>query len=399
MGDGIQMDKIKNLSLRKTIILYMMISLLISFFLSALVVRTAETVQRNIWWKYVDQEMYFEMAEGDGFRYLTDVPRPGSYEMEEFDYHVSEICDFLQTYAVLILSVVGSIAAVFLFYENKLKHPIEELELASQQVGQNNLDFRITYKNKDEMGRLCREFERMRKQLAENNRQLWKMVEEEKALRAAIAHDIRSPLSVLEGYQEMLAEYLPGKEIDTDQALEMVNESRRQIERMDAFVETMRKMSSMETRELAVEEITCRQLKADIQAELNVLEKKFERQCDLKCEETEEIFSGDKEVILEVSENLLSNAFRYARTKVEMEVVLTCSELRIKVKDDGIGLQGEKEKVTTLFYRQNVKDSLKHSGMGMYISRLYCEKHGGQLILENEEHSGAVITAVFHRIA
>ena len=49
------------------------------------------------------------------------------------------------------------------------------------------------------MGRLCREFERMRGQLAENNQQLWKMLEEEKALRAAIAHDIRSPLSVLEG--------------------------------------------------------------------------------------------------------------------------------------------------------------------------------------------------------
>ena len=47
----------------------------------------------------------------------------------------------------------------------------------------------------------------------------------------------------------------------------------------------------------------------------------------------------------------------------------------------------------------NVKDSLKHSGMGMYISRLYCEKHGGQLLIENEKQSGAVITAVFHRIA
>ena len=53
------------------------------------------------------------------------------------------------------------------------------------------------------------EFERMKEQLAENNHQLWKMIEEEKALRAAIAHDIRSPLSVLEGYQEMLSEYLP----------------------------------------------------------------------------------------------------------------------------------------------------------------------------------------------
>ena len=215
----------------------------------------------------------------------------------------------------------------------------------------------------------------------------------------AIAHDIRSPLSVLAGDQEMLSEYLPEEEIDMDRALGMVNESKKQIERMDTFVETMRKMSSLDTRELVVEEITSMQLEIDIQAELNVFEKKFGKRCELECVETAEKFSGDKEVILEVIENLLSNAFRYAKTKVEMEVLLTCSELQIRVKDDGVGFTVDKQKATELFYQQNVKDSLKHSGMGMYISRLYCEKHGGQLLIENEKQSGAVITAVFHRIA
>lgn len=377
----------------------MIVSLVISFFLSALIMRTAATIQDNIWWKYVDQDKYFEMAEDDGREYLTDVPRPNSYEMGKFDYHVSEMCDFFQTFTVLIMSVIGNIIAVFLFYKHKLENPIEELELASQQVGRNNLDFHITYENKDEMGRLCKEFERMREQLAENNRQLWKMLEEEKALRAAIAHDIRSPLSVLEGYQEMLSEYLPEKEIDMNQALEMVNESRKQIKRMDTFVETMRKMSSLESRKFVEEEITSKQLGTDIQAELNVLEKKFEKRCELKCVETAERFIGDKEVILEVIENLLSNAFRYAKTRVKMEVILTCSELQIRVKDDGVGFTADKQKTTELFYQQNVKDSLKHSGMGMYISRMYCEKHNGKLLLENQEHGGAIITAVFHRIA
>ena len=148
------MDRIKNFSLRKTIVLYMMISLIISFIFSAFVVKTAETVQNNVWWKYVDQEKYFEIAEGDGRRYLIDVPRPHSYEMEKLDYHISEICDFLQTYTVIIVSVAGSMIAVFLFYKHKLKTPIEELEAASQQIGRNNLDFHITYENKDEMGRI-----------------------------------------------------------------------------------------------------------------------------------------------------------------------------------------------------------------------------------------------------
>lgn len=392
------MDKIKNLSLRKTIVLYMTISLLVCFFLSALIVRMAMTVQNNIWWKYVDQEKYFEITEEDA-RYVVNVPRPHSYEMEKVDYHISEVCDFLQTFTVLILSVVGSIIAVFLFYKHKLKNSIEELELATQEISDNHLDFHITYENQDEMGKLCQEFERMREQLAQNNHQLWKTIEEEKALRAAIAHDIRSPLSVLEGYQEMLSEYLLQKEIDREQILEMVDESRKQIERMDVFVETMRKMSSLDARELVAGDVTYEQLETEIQTEVNVLEKKSGKSCHLKGVTTKEIFVGDKEVILEVTENLLSNAFRYARKEVEIKVYLTASELKIRVKDDGAGLQADREEVTKLFYQQNIKDSLKHTGMGMYISRLYCEKHGGQLLLENEEYGGAVITAVFHRIA
>ena len=239
----------------------------------------------------------------------------------------------------------------------------------------------------------------MREQLAQNNHQLWKTIEEEKALRAAIAHDIRSPLSVLEGYQEMLFEYLSQKEIDREQILEMVSESRKQIERMDVFVETMRKMSSLDARDLMAGEITYQQLETEIQAEVNILEKKSGKSCHLNGVATKEIFTGDKEVILEVTDNLLSNAFRYARKEVEIKVYLTASELKIRVKDDGAGLQADKEEVTKLFYQQNIRDSLKHTGMGMYISRLYCEKHGGQLLLENEEYGGAVITAVFHRIA
>ena len=45
---------------------------LIHIYLSALIMRIASTVQNNIWWNYVDQEEYFEMAEGDGRRYLPD---------------------------------------------------------------------------------------------------------------------------------------------------------------------------------------------------------------------------------------------------------------------------------------------------------------------------------------
>lgn len=392
------MDKIRNLSVRKTIILYMSAALLCSFYLSAFIGDIAEQIQKRIWWKYVDQETYVETVENVDPGYIVDYPRPGFYEMTPSDRSVSELCDFLGTNAVLILSIAGNCVAVFLFYRNKLRRPMEELARGSKKIAENQLDFCISYDNKDEMGQLCREFERMREQLARNNQILWRTVEEEKMLRAAIAHDIRAPLSVLKGYQEMLTEYLPSEDIDMGQAMEMLSESGRQIERMDAFVETMQKLSSLENRKLVPGPVSAGQLEKDIQAELAILEKEYGKQCILQASEPTGVFYGDKEIILEVTENLLSNALRYGKRQITVLVKTGYEKLSICVRDDGDGFREDAEKITEAFYGQNVKDSLKHAGLGMYISRLYCEKHGGKLVLQNDEQGGAVVTALFRRI-
>lgn len=385
------MEKIRNLSLKKSFILYMVIGLVGTYFLSAIVVHQASYTQQMIWQKYVDERIAHG-AVSDGFMQKT--PRPSTAIMSEGDMLLSELCDFLQTYTILLLSIIGTCVAVFLFYHNKLKTPIEELNIASKRIAENDFEFRVMYENQDEMGVLCRGFEQMREQLIkmrgqlmQNNQILWKSVEEERALRAAIAHDIRSPLSVLKGYQEMLIEYIPDKTIDIDKALEMLQAGMRQIERMDVFVETMRRMNSLESRALLRREVTAGELRAEIQEEIDILAK--DKKVQLEVPVTEEIFMGDKAVILEVVENILTNALRYAESLIKIEVFLTKQELKVCVTDDGCGFMGAPEKM-------NMKDSLKHSGLGMYISRLYCERHGGKLLFENNAQGGAAVTAVFH---
>jgi signal transduction histidine kinase len=241
MGDGVSMEKIRNLSLKKTMVLYTILSLIVTFFLSVSIIEIAGQIQEEVWWKYVDQDEYYQAMNDRNENFEVVVPRPNQSKMSRMDWHISETCDFLQTYGVLLFSFAGCGIAVSLFYKNKLKRPIQELKMASQMIAEEDLDFHMAYENEDEMGMLCREFERMRGQLEENNRRLWQMIEDERVLRAAIAHDIRSPLAIMRGYQEMLSEYLLQKEIEREQIQEMVSESRKQIARMDAFVETIRK--------------------------------------------------------------------------------------------------------------------------------------------------------------
>ena len=395
MGDWIPMEKIRNLSLKKTILLYFVISLTAAFLLSGFTVHFARNMQNKIWEKYIDYADYTDVFQQYGKKYEIEISRPNQSQMNRLDYHLSEMCDFMETYSVLIFSIVGSVAAVFFFYKNKLKTPLQELKDASQMIADNELDFHVSYENKDEMGTLCKEFEMMRSDLADNNRKMWRMIDDEKALRNAIAHDIRSPLSILRGYQEMLLEFVSAESIKTEDVIDILQTGMYQIDRIEHFTENMRKMSHLEQRELQCSEIELSELAKKIEAEAAMLSKKESKLCKVERVQEQNIVKVDEELVMEVTDNLLENAVRYAQKSIALQIKKKDGFLIISVEDDGIGFVDTEEKVTEPFYHKNPQDDLKHFGLGMYISRIFCEKHGGNLKIYNARQGGAHVEALF----
>lgn len=109
MGDWIPMEKIRNLSLKKTILLYFVISLTAAFLLSGFTVHFARNMQNKIWEKYIDYADYTDVFQQYGKKYEIEISRPNQSQMNRLDYHLSEMCDFMETYSVLIFSIVGSV--------------------------------------------------------------------------------------------------------------------------------------------------------------------------------------------------------------------------------------------------------------------------------------------------
>lgn len=395
MGDWIPMEKIRNLSLKKTILLYFVISLTAAFLLSGFIVHFARNMQNKIWEKYIDYADYTDVFQQYGKKYKIEISRPNQSQMNRLDHHLSEMCDFMETYSVLIFSIVGSVVAVFFFYKNKLKTPLQELKDASQMIADNELDFHVSYENKDEMGTLCKEFEMMRSDLSDNNRKMWRMIDDEKALRNAIAHDIRSPLSILRGYQEMLLEFVSAESIKTEDVIDILQTGMYQIDRIEHFTENMRKMSHLEQRELQCSEIELSELAKKIEAEAAMLSKKESKLCKVERVQEQNIVKVDEELVMEVTDNLLENAVRYAQKSIALQIKKKDGFLIISVEDDGIGFVDTEEKVTEPFYHKNPQDDLKHFGLGMYISRIFCEKHGGNLKIYNARQGGAHVEALF----
>ncbi|MDE6595207.1 MAG: sensor histidine kinase, partial [Oscillospiraceae bacterium] len=94
---------------------------------------------------------------------------------------------------------------------------------------------------------------------------------------------------------------------------------------------------------------------------------------------------------MQVYENLVSNAARYAREKICVSFTVEEKGFFIEVCDDGEGFSAEglKKAAEPFFRDENNKDGGKnHFGLGLYICRVLCEKHGGKLILGNSSVGG-----------
>lgn len=270
-----------------------------------------------------------------------------------------------------------------------------ELNDASKKIILNELDFKISYTNKDELGTLCNQFEVMRQTLYENNRCMWKMLEEPKTLRAAIAHDIRSPLAVLRGYQEMMMEFVPENRFDDAALMEMLQNGMKQIDILNRFVESMRKLSSLENREINRKKCSLNSVYDRLVTNILFLEKQTGKKAEMQFFTSKQEIHMDEDLIMEVAENLLANAFSYATEKITIELVENGDILELIIVDDGCGFLEDTDQLTKAYYRSNPQDDLEHFGLGMYISRIYCEKHGGKLLTANAKFGGAIVKAQF----
>lgn len=296
---------------------------------------------------------------------------------------------------VLILSVFGSAIVVVLFYKNKLQQPLKLLNLSSKKIQENTLDFSIVYEKKDEMGQVCQSFESMRKQLEENYKRMWKLVENEKNLRAAMTHDIRAPLAVMHGYQEMLLEFVPQDKIEKERLIEMLEAGMKQMERLSDFIDTTCKLSSLEDREIVYKKVPYDTFKQQLLMTAETLCKIREVKWKLEEHNIPNELWIDAAVVYEVFENLLSNGIQFAEEQIEVDIMVEDGYLCIELFDDGTGFHKDFDTLTKAYYHDSQGDDLCHFGLGLYICRLLCEKHKGFLILRNQKTGGAYAKAAF----
>lgn len=347
-------------------------------------------------------------------KYLTGVYSPAEnstsgdyviYSMD-MDYHFEDytsedmaqykLFSFVRDYASIFWYSILIAAGGLVFYFTKLKKPLSLLNHASARIAEQELDFALDYPGSDEMAKLCVAFEKMRNALDENNQKMLHMIDERKQLNDAYTHDLRTPIAVLKGYTDMLLKYLPEEKLPPDEVYDTVKTMSSHVSRLEQFVESMNTVQKLEDLSIHKEAVSTGDFLGHLRESAEILCKGNGLSCAFESPITSKTLHLDPSAVIQVYENLLSNATRFAKSSVAIRCTYGISSFSITVMDDGKGFSDKDLlKASHPYYSGQGTKQEYHFGLGLHICRTLCEKHGGALRLVNAADGGAKITAQF----
>ncbi|AXU59730.1 HAMP domain protein [Clostridioides difficile 824] len=382
------MDKINNMSLKKTFFVLTLSSLIIASVLTTFAYILLNNLYNSI------QDKYLKTPINTG---IITIVQNNVNQFSDYDKTLLNIINILQLVLPLIFFIGLLLLADIIFYKVKLKTPIEILNKGAMEISNNNLDFCLEYNNNDELGNLCNAFEKMRSELNKNNIKMWTMINDRKQLNAAFSHDLRNPLTVLKGYSNYLTKYIPTGKLSDEKILSTTQLMSEHINRIEYYVENMSNAQRLEDLVVSKSMSNINRFIENLDENISIIAKQEGKSFTLKNQINNINLFFDENIILRVVENIISNAFRYARNNISILIYLEQELLTFVIEDDGIGFSKESLKLALRpFYRdKTLNDSNAHFGMGLYISKILCEKHGGSIFIENNSTNSAKITAKF----
>lgn len=407
-------NRLVNLSLRKAMIIYLVIAILLTVFASAVTLQLCDSWQNTI--MEVNNVNPDSRYVGDGAFVIYYRYDGAPVVLEERDVQLLTEKDtwfwgILSAIKVLCIPVY-SLGAIFLvttlYYKNKLKEPIFLLKREMELIKRNDLSFSCFYDSADEMGDICKTMDSMRKTVIDNQQNMWELMEEQRKINAAFAHDLRTPLTVISGYVDMLMEYYLKRQVSDEKMLEIFSSIQGQISRMRNFSKTMKEIDSFEVLEVRKKRKEITELERDIRNFVHGLENDTTPKISVSVQAAEPEIYCDENIIMEVLGNLLSNALRYGREKIEILVEQREKSLFLYVKDDGRGMTKEElYKADSPYYSDKTKteeirkegtektEQNIHFGLGLTICKILCKKHGGSISFSNSVEGGAIVCAEF----
>lgn len=280
-------------------------------------------------------------------------------------------------------AVLLSFLLIYFFTKNLVK-PLTEMNEAAKIIADGNFERRIEYYANDEIGQLAESFNDMAKSLEESEKNRREFI-------ANISHDLRSPLTSIQGFIGAIADGT----IPPEKEKKYFNIILEETGRLSKLANDMVDLSRAEAGATVIEKCIF-DINDLIRDSLDSMEHRF-RQKNIKAsvvfaDEVTEV-NADPNKIQRVMQNLLDNAVKFTSEggDITVETSIKNDKVYVSVKDTGIGIKNEeKKKVFERFFKADSSRGLDKTGVGLGLSivKEFVKAHGETIEVNSEEGKG-----------
>jgi len=291
---------------------------------------------------------------------------------------------------LIISSIVTLLIALTLggFLIQSFTRPIRKLAGATDKVAGGDLGFQVDIDSKDELGKLASSFNSMSSDLEKADLA-------RKQMTADIAHDLRTPLTVLQGYTEAMSE---GKMIGSPEIYQTMHQ---QSQHLSYLIDDLKILSLLDSEELSfqIQKINPVLVLQGLEPAFSPLatEKGIQIKSDIPTDLPRVELDSDR--LNQIMGNLINNALQVLSTggAIKISALQAGTNLVIKVSDDGPGISSED--LPMIFNRSFRSDKSRisngSSGLGLAITRKLVEAQNGQISVQSVPEEGTTFQIEF----
>lgn len=263
----------------------------------------------------------------------------------------------------------------YLFYINRhVKKPFRKLERFAENVAGGNLDIPLEMDRQNLFGAFTESFDIMRSELKKARLAEARANASKKELIAQLSHDIRTPVSSILAASEVGAA-TTDNEKDRQNYMHIIHKA----DQIGTLVTNLFSATLEELQQLTVEP-------ADMESgELTgmLLDADYFHYSEIPPVPDCLIFA-DKVRLQQVFDNLFSNSYKYANTKIDVAITVTEAYLTVRIEDHGGGVLAEElPRLKEKFRRGSNSNKMEGAGLGLYISDCFMKEMQGALVIEN----------------
>jgi signal transduction histidine kinase len=309
-----------------------------------------------------------------------------------------------RTIFLVIIAVLTLSTALGLVLARALAVPLIKMNRAAGQMAEGNFDIKVDVRSRDEIGLLGSTLNMLStrlgatlRDLEDKNDELRRVLTLQKDFVANVSHELRSPLFLIQGYTEAMADGLANEKEIKEKSLRIMLDETHRLRRL---VEDLLTLSKTE------KEIADNLKEVQLEPVLDKVCQKFKQSASqqrvtivLEGRRPLPRIKGNEDRLEQVLTNLVDNALRYSPPggKIKIFTGTTSEGLQVSVSDQGPGIpENELPNIWERFYKVDKARSRKGSGtgLGLAIANNIVKSHGGRIWAESKVGKGTIFKFV-----